>query len=532
MFHYLYRACPINHYPYTVQPGDTLYDIAKRFKTNVGSILTSNPGVNPYYLSIGQILCIPACPPNTTVRIIQAGDTLYKIAGIYHTSVASILSSNPGIDPYHLKIGQHICIPFACPAGYTTYTVKSGDTMSAIALKYSLTVQSLMSSNPQISNPNLLSVGQKLCVPEEIDPIKRQINEMTLDEKIGQMVIVGFDGYAIDDNTRILIKNYHVGGFILYSYNVESSSQLLTLINSLKSMNSSNRIPLFTSVDEEGGRVSRMPAEFNKLPTNEAIGRINNADFSYKIGGVISEEIKSFGYNMDFAPVLDINSNPNNPVIGDRSFGTNAEVVSKLGVATMKGIQSGGIIPVVKHFPGHGDTSVDSHVGLPYVDHDLSRLKSFEFVPFDMAIKNGADAVMVAHILLTKIDPANPASMSKAIITDILRNQLKFNGVVITDDMTMGAIIKNYEISSAAVKSVNAGSDIILISRGYDDEVKVIDALKKAVENNTIPESRIDESVYRILKLKDKYNLKDTAISSIDVKKINSDISAVLDMYT
>lgn len=528
MFYNFYRACPINHYPYAIQPGDTLYDISKRFKVSVDKILASNPGVNPYYLGIGQILCIPACPPDTTVRIIQAGDTLYKIAQIYHVSVNSILASNPGIDPNRLKIGQHICIPFACPAGYMVYTVKSGDTLSAIARKYSVSVQSLMTANPQILSPNLLSVGQKLCVPEEADPIKRQVNGMTLDEKIGQMVIVGFNGYTIDENTRALIKNYHAGGFILYSYNVENPDQLLTLINSLKSTNSSNKIPVFVSVDEEGGRVSRMPAGFTKLPTNEAIGRVNNADLSYRIGSIIAEEIKSFGYNMDFAPVLDINSNPNNPVIGDRSFGSNAEIVSRLGIATMKGIQSGGIIPVVKHFPGHGDTSVDSHVGLPSVDHDMSRLKSFELIPFDAAIKNGADAVMVAHILLTKIDPAYPASMSKTIITDILRNQMKFNGVVITDDMTMGAIVKNYEISAAAVKSVSAGSDIVLVSRGYDDEVKVIGALKNAVENGTIPESRIDESVYRILKLKAKYKLNDTFINYIDVKKINSDINAVL----
>lgn len=354
------------------------------------------------------------------------------------------------------------------------------------------------------------------------------MGRMSLDEKIGQMMIVGFDGYAINDYVRTLIRNYHVGGFIIYGYNVENANQLLALNNWLKNTNTANKIPLFISVDEEGGRVSRMPAEIRRIPTNKAIGKIGSGELSYRIGNVIAGELKAFGFNMDFAPVLDINSNPNNPVIGDRSFGSNAQIVSRLGVQTMKGIQAGGVIPVVKHFPGHGDTSVDSHVGLPSVSHDLQRLESFELIPFEDAIRNGADAVMVAHILLYRIDPQNPASLSRIIITDILRNQLNFNGVVITDDMTMGAIVQNYDIGNAAVKSINAGSDIILVSRGYDNEVKVFNALKRGVENGTISQQRIDESVYRILKLKQKYNLKDTLISTIDVNRINSEIGAVV----
>jgi beta-N-acetylhexosaminidase len=306
------------------------------------------------------------------------------------------------------------------------------------------------------------------------DAIRERVKEMTLDEKIGQMLIVGFDGYAVNDHIRAMIRNYHVGGIILYSYNVENSSQLLALINTLKRVNSINEIPLFISVDEEGGRVSRMPAELRRLPTNETIGRRNSEDLSYRIGNVIAEELKAFGFNMDFAPVLDINSNPNNPVIGDRSFGSAPEVVSRLGVQTMIGMRSGGVIPVVKHFPGHGDTSIDSHVGLPSVNHDLNRLRNFELIPFEQAIRNGADAVMVAHILLNRIDPAEPASLSGTVITDILRNHLYFSGVVITDDMTMGAIVQNYDLSNAAVKAVNAGSDIVLVSRGYDNEVSGI----------------------------------------------------------
>lgn len=373
---------------------------------------------------------------------------------------------------------------------------------------------------------------EEIQQPEkEIDPIEEQVKNMTLEEKIGQMVIIGLDGYIMDDNTRKMIEDDRVGGFILFGENVKISDQLLALVNSLKSTNSKNKLPLFISVDQEGGRVNRMPGEFKNFPANQTIGKVNNGDFSYEVGSILGEEIKAFGFNMDFAPVLDINSNPKNLVIGDRSFGTNAEVVSKLGIQTMKGIQTSGVIPVVKHFPGHGDTSVDSHIGLPSVDNDMSRLKSFELVPFNDAIKNGADAVMVAHILMNKIDSQNPASLSKTIITDLLRDQLNFKGVVITDDMTMGAIVKNYTISDAAIKSVNAGSDIVLVCHGHDNEVAVIDALKKAVEDGTIPEERINESIYRILKLKDKYKLTDSTLNSIDVGKINDKINNTLSTY-
>lgn len=366
---------------------------------------------------------------------------------------------------------------------------------------------------------------------EEKDIIKEQIKKMTLDEKIGQMVIVGVDDYTNNSHSKEMIEQYHVGGFILFKRNIKDANQAVSLINSLKETNAINKQPLFIGIDEEGGRVTRMPGEFIKLPTNKVIGRVNNGDYSFNIGKAIARELKAFGMNMDFAPVLDINSNPANPVIGDRAFGSNAEIVSKLGIETMKGIQSQGVVSVVKHFPGHGDTSEDSHIGLPVVNNDLNRLKSFELLPFFEAIKTNADAVMIAHILLPKVDEVNPSSLSKTIITDILRKDLKFNGVVITDDMTMGAIIKKYDIGAAAIKSINAGSDIILVCHDYEKEVSVLKALKEAVKAGDIHEDTINNSVYRIIKLKQKYNLKDEKVDSIDVEQINSAIKGVLDSY-
>lgn len=364
---------------------------------------------------------------------------------------------------------------------------------------------------------------------EEIDPIKEQIGEMSIEEKIGQMVIAGLEGYSLDVNSRKMIEEHLVGGIIIFGKNVESSDQLLALINSIKEANSKNRIPIFISVDEEGGSVSRMPKEIKKLPTSGKIGQLNDKELSYNIGSILGEELKMFGFNMDFAPVLDINSNPKNPVIGDRAFGADFKIVSDLGVQTMKGIQSEGVISVVKHFPGHGDTSVDSHIGLPTIDHDLERLKDFELMPFKEAIENDADAVMVAHILLTNIDPKYPSSLSKTIITDLLRKDLGFEGVVVSDDMTMGAIVENYEIGDAAIKAINAGSDIILVAHGFENSLTVINSIKEALTKGTLSEERLNESIYRILKLKEKYSLTDDKIDAINIEEINNKIHEIIE---
>ncbi|RXI47229.1 beta-N-acetylhexosaminidase [Clostridium tetani] len=381
--------------------------------------------------------------------------------------------------------------------------------------------------NNKSNNRNINNETSKAPKLNNDNSMQVKLNSMSLDEKIGQLLIVGFDGYEANKNIESLIKKNYVGGVILFGNNIRGAEQTMKLTNSLKSINSKNKIPLFISVDEEGGRVSRMPKELEKLPSNKIIGEINNSNLSYNIGKIISKELTCLGFNMNFAPVLDINSNLQNPVIGDRSFGNNANLVTRLGIKTMEGLREGNIIPVIKHFPGHGDTSVDSHVGLPLINHDMKRLKEFELIPFKEAINNNADVIMISHILLPKIDSSYPATMSKIIIKDVLRNDLKFNGVVITDDMTMGAITKNFDISNAAIKSINAGTDIILICHGYDNEIYVINSIKEAVENNIITEDKINESVYRILKLKEKYKISNDTVDNIDVDKINSEIKSI-----
>lgn len=357
------------------------------------------------------------------------------------------------------------------------------------------------------------------------DNIEIAIENMTLDEKIGQLIIVGINGVTMDVEADRMIREKKVGGVILFGDNVKSLEQVINLTNELKSINNTNDIPLFISVDEEGGLVSRLPDNFKRLPSASYIGSLENEELAYGVGNVIAKQLKIQGYNMDYAPVLDILSNPTNTVIGTRAFGNSADIVSRLAIKTMEGLKDNNIISVVKHFPGHGDTSVDSHYGLPLVTKTLDELKDLELIPFENAIKNGADAIMVSHILLERVDKNNPASMSSIVINNILREEMNFGGVVVTDDMTMGAIIENYDIGEASIKAINAGCDIILVCHGYDNEIKVINSIKEAVDNGIITEERINESVYRVLSLKEKYNLSDakTEITG-DVLEINNQV--------
>lgn len=361
------------------------------------------------------------------------------------------------------------------------------------------------------------------------EAVQDKISSMTIEEKVGQMLMVGFEGIQVNDQTRNFIQENHIGGIILFERNITDSKQLLNLNRELKELNAGSQdIPLFISVDEEGGVVSRMPPKIVNLPDSKKIGDHNNTELAYQVGEAIGERVNAFGFNVTMAPVMDVNSNPNNPIIGKRAFGDNKEIVSKMGVEEMKGIQSKDIIPVIKHFPGHGDTDVDSHLGLPVVHNSLESIREMELVPFQKAIDHKADMTMVAHILLPELDNEDPASLSKNVVTTMLREELGFNGVAITDDMTMGAILENYDIGDATVKAVQAGNDIVLVCHGDENKLKAVHSLTKAVESGAIKEERIDESVKRILHLKEKYNLSSTSPSDIELDKINQSSEEII----
>ncbi|WP_258166507.1 beta-N-acetylhexosaminidase [Paenibacillus sp. PCH8] len=359
---------------------------------------------------------------------------------------------------------------------------------------------------------------------EELDPVQEQLNGLTLEEKIGQMILAGVQGTTLDDQAKQMITDQKVGGIIFYANNVTTLEGTAKFVQSIKKANQANPVPIFMSVDQEGGKVSRMPENVESIPSNGKVGQTKDSALAETMGELLARQVKLAGFNVDFAPVLDINSNPKNPVIGDRSFGSSADLVSRLGIAELKGLRSEGVIPVVKHFPGHGDTSVDSHLDLPVVNKTEKQLAKLEWIPFQAAVKEQVEAVMVAHILFPKLDKDHPASLSDVIIGEHLRGKLKYDGVVITDDLSMGAIAKNYTLDEAAIATVQAGSDILLVAHSYDSAKTIFDTLMNAVNSGKISKSRIDESVYRILALKQQYKLSDQQQASGDLKQLNADI--------
>lgn len=362
------------------------------------------------------------------------------------------------------------------------------------------------------------------------DPVSNQIDKMTLDEKIGQMVIVGVNGVRLNSQAKSLIKHKHPGGVILFSDNIQNASQTVQMFNQMKSANADvdHSLPLFFGVDQEGGSVSRMPETITSLPSNEKVGEKDDPALSHRIGQLLGKELNAFGFNMDFAPVVDMDSQPSQSVIGDRSFGSDKRRVSKLGVEAMKGIKSQHVISVIKHFPGYGGASTDAHIGLPKVDDGADELKHEDWVPFQKAINHGADAVMVTHMLLPKIDAQYPASMSHKVITDILRNQMDFHGLVVTDDMTMDAIANHYGVAKAAVQSVKAGADTVLVAFHHDQQIAVFHELKRAVKRGEISKKRINQSVRRIIELKQKYSLSNQPAKEGNVNQLNQKIRTVL----
>lgn len=341
--------------------------------------------------------------------------------------------------------------------------------------------------------------------PTETDEINEIIAGMSIDEKIGQLIIGGYDN--LSDITAVISK-YKLGGVILYKKNINTDGQTISDINSLNAANEVNKIPLFIATDQEGGRVSRLPNEDGSFEGALSIGDRNDSSYAFESGTKTGEALRKLKFNLDFAPVLDIFSNPNNTVIADRAYGTTPDRVSSMATQVIDGLHSKNIIATGKHFPGHGDTDVDSHVGLPLVNKSLDELNDFEFKPFVEAINHNIDMIMIAHIILSKVDDL-PSSLSSKVVTDILRGQLKYNGVVITDDITMGAISKNYTLENAAVKAVQAGCDIVLVAKEPSNAVLVFNAIKQAVSEGKITDDRINESLVRILSLKYKYNLID-----------------------
>jgi beta-glucosidase-like glycosyl hydrolase len=348
------------------------------------------------------------------------------------------------------------------------------------------------------------------CARKKFNDEARSIcREMTLEQKIGQMIMVAVPGDRMNYKTEMIVKQYRPGGVILFGHNLSSFENNKKFIHDLQDASYSYAgIPLFVSVDQEGGRVVRIVSGVTQFPGAMAAGVSGDTDLAYRWGRILGAELCMTGVNMNLAPVLDVNNNPRNPVINTRSFGSDPGLVADLGAAYLEGVQESRCISVGKHFPGHGDTDKDSHLTLPVIRHGMERLRGIELVPFKQAIGAGVECIMTAHIAYPEILGAGePATESKKFLTDMLRKEFRFDGLVITDDMEMHAISRRQEMGDAAVRSVLAGADIILISSYEGNIPAIINAVKTAVREKRITEERINASAARIIETKIRYGI-------------------------
>lgn len=353
--------------------------------------------------------------------------------------------------------------------------------------------------------------------------------EASLDEKIGQMVMVGFRGLAVDEDSKIVqdVKNLQIGGVILFDVdflktvneegeetvdviqkrNIESPRQVKALVDALQEK---SKVPLFIAIDQEGGQVARLKEKhgFPKTLSAQELGQLDDTDKTYQEAAKIAETLKNVGINVNLAPVVDLNTNPENPVIGkkQRSFSDDPEAVTRHATAFIKAHHDQGILCTPKHFPGHGSSHEDSHLGMVNVTDTWS---PDELIPYTNLLNEGlVDMIMTAHIFNKYLDPYLPATLSRDIITDLLRTNLKYNGVVITDDIQMKAITDNYGKDESVKRALEAGVDIIIIANtlGYDPDASkhTINLIKNLVKDGTIDEARIDTSYQRIMNLKEK----------------------------
>jgi len=322
-------------------------------------------------------------------------------------------------------------------------------------------------------------------------------------EKIGQLFMVGFMGTSLTPDLAAFLKEYKPGGVILFSRNLESVEQIVELTNDLQRCNPT--FPLLISIDQEGGRVTRLPKGFTIFPPCEVLGRCNSGELAYAAAATIAKELRAVGINMNMAPVLDVNSNPDNLVIGDRAFGSTPDIVGELAVATAAGLQDNQVVACGKHFPGHGDTNADSHKELPVVEASRERLEAVEFPPFRRAAAAGVASMMTAHVLYKALDDGLPATLSRTIITGLLREGFHYDGVVLTDDLEMHAIVDHYGMGEAAVRAFLAGCDVLLICKDRAREIAAFEAVEKAVTSGAISAERLAVSVNRIQRLKQRF---------------------------
>lgn len=323
-------------------------------------------------------------------------------------------------------------------------------------------------------------------------------------DKIGQLLIIGIrDKVLTQDEAEFIIKN-NIGGVILFARNIESPEQVHALCTQIQALRHKTRdkLPLFIGVDQEGGRVARLKSPFTVWPPLSYIGKLDSTSVAFKFALSMGAELRAVGINMDFAPCVDVLTNPKNTVIGDRSLSSDPEQVAKLASALVRGYIKSNIIPCAKHFPGHGNTIADSHEELPVENADLARLRDVEMVPFKKVFRARLDMVMTSHIMFPKVDPKFPVTLSEKFIKEILRGELRYRNLIITDDLDMKALASNFPKDEIPVMALEAGCDILLYCNNFDHPAIALESLEKAVKEHRITAKQIDESYSRVVALK------------------------------
>lgn len=351
------------------------------------------------------------------------------------------------------------------------------------------------------------------------DRVSWLMEHMSVEQKVGQLLLVYFEGPALSPELGTLLLDCHAGGILLFSAagNIASVEQVADLITQAQqeAVGQPGGVPLFVAVDQEGGAVARLRDGVAVVPSQMAVaagGSVEKASALYRIN---AQQLVAMGINMNLAPVLDVNTNPANPVIGTRSFGSDPAQVAAYGRAAIEAIQATGVVATAKHFPGHGDTAIDSHIGLPVVEHGRERLEAVELVPFRAAIAANVDAIMTAHLLVPAIDddPTRPATLSPKVLIELLRGELGYQGLIVSDALGMGALAQHYTLPDAAVLAVQAGVDVLTFGDGgvswAQDEVAVYQRLLEAVSTGEISAQRLDDAVRRILTTKDRRGILD-----------------------
>jgi beta-N-acetylhexosaminidase len=353
------------------------------------------------------------------------------------------------------------------------------------------------------------------------DRVMRTVDRMSLEEKVGQMFMTYAYGTSVDqsdarnrstygvDNFRQLIERYHLGGIIYFAWsdNVRDPQQIAGLSNGIQEVatSSGSGVPALISTDQEQGIVVRVTEPATQFPGNMALGAAREPGLARSAAAITGEELRAIGINENFAPVADVNVNPENPVIGVRSFSSDPDLASSLTSAQVRGYQRERVASTAKHFPGHGDTNVDSHTGLPVIDHSREELERIDLPPFESAIDAGVESIMTAHIVVPALDDSGrPATLSKPILTDLLRREMGFDGVIVTDALTMEGVRKMFGDDRVPVEAIKAGADMLLMPPDLDLAYR---SVLEAVQSGEIAESRIDRSVYRILRLKERLGL-------------------------